>query len=213
MTISTAPGSAPGVETAAATTAARAPAREPELLDHEYDGIREYDNPMPGWWVATFWATFLFGIGYLFHYYVSQHGVSVADAYEQDMAEARAEQAKRSLGEAVTEEGLQKLALDPALMKDAQAIFGQRCLPCHGEHGQGVIGPNLTDAYWLHGGTLMDIHRTVSEGVPAKGMPPWKMQLTPVQVRELAAFIGGTLRGKNLPGKQPEGEPFAPASP
>jgi len=211
MTTSTAPAGASSVEQAASAARARAP--EPAVLDHEYDGIREYDNPMPGWWVATFWVTFFFGLGYAFHYYVSGNGVSVADAYEKDMAAARAEQAQRSLGESVTEEGLQKLALDAALMKDAEAIFGQRCLPCHGDRGQGVIGPNLTDTYWLHGGTLLDIHRTVSEGVPAKGMPAWKMQLSAVQVRELAAFIGGALRGRNLPGKPPEGDAFAPATP
>ena len=212
MTTSAAPGELPGVEKAEQAPALRAAVQEPAILDHEYDGIREYDNPMPGWWVASFWASFFFGIGYLFHFYVG-NGASMSDAYEKDMAEARAEQAKRSLGEAVTEDGLSKLALDPALMKDAQAIFGQRCMPCHGERGQGVIGPNLTDANWLHGGSLLDIHRTVSEGVPAKGMPAWKMQLSPVQVRELAAFIGGTLRGQNLPGKPLEGEPFVPASP
>jgi cytochrome c oxidase cbb3-type subunit 3 len=179
--------------------------RPPSLLDHEYDGIREYDNPLPGWWVATFWASFFFAIGYLAYYYVSPHGVSVADAYEADMAEARAIEAKRSLGEAVTEAGLKKLSLDPALMKDARAIFVQRCLPCHGEKGQGVIGPNLTDAYWIHGGTLMDVYRTVSDGVPQKGMPPWKMQLSPIQTRQLAAFVG--VLGQNpVAGKAPEGE-------
>jgi cytochrome c oxidase cbb3-type subunit III len=177
----------------------------PQLLDHEYDGIKEYDNPMPGWWVATFWITFFFAIGYAFHYHVSPNGVSVADAYEADMAEARAAEAKRSLGEAVTEAGLQKLALDPGLMKDARAIFVQRCMPCHGEQGQGVIGPNLTDAYWLHGSTLMDIYKTVSEGVPQKGMPAWKMQLSAIQTRQLAAFVG-SLTQHPVPGKAPEGE-------
>jgi len=185
--------------------------RTPLVLDHEYDGIEEYDNPMPGWWVATFWASFFFAIGYLLYFYVSPHGMSVADAYEADMAEARAAEAKRSLGEAVTEGGLQKLALDPALMKDARAIFAQRCMPCHGEHGQGVIGPNLTDAYWLHGGTLLDVYRTVSDGVPQKGMPAWKMQLTPIQTRQLAAFVG-VLGQKPIAGKAPEGELAAGAS-
>lgn len=193
----------------AATTVAKERA-EPALLDHEYDGIKEYDNPMPAWWVRIFWASFFFAIAYAFHYHVSPNGVSVADAYEADMAQARAIEAKRSLGEAVTEAGLQKLALDPALMKDARAIFTQRCTPCHGEHGQGVIGPNLTDAYWLHGSAPLDIYKTVSEGVPAKGMPAWKMQLTPIQTRELAAFVS-TLSQNPVPGKAPEGELAGPA--
>ena len=205
MSSSTFPSSPDATASKAANPPATKPAHAPELLDHEYDGIQEYDNPMPGWWVAVFWASFFFAIGYVFHYHVSPNGVSVADAYEADMAEARAIEAKRSLGEAVTEAGLQKLAADPALMKDAQAIFGQRCMPCHGEHGQGVIGPNLTDAYWLHGDTLLDIYKTVSEGVPAKGMPAWKMQLTPIQTRQLAAFVG-SLPQHPVPGKPPEGE-------
>jgi cytochrome c oxidase cbb3-type subunit 3 len=195
-----------------AENVAKAAAPEPDLLDHEYDGIREYDNPLPGWWVAIFWGSFFFAIGYAFHYHVSPNGVSVQDAYEADMAEARGIEAKRSLGEAVTESGLEKLSLDAALMKDAQGIFAQRCTPCHGEHAQGVIGPNLTDNYWIHGGALMDIFHTVSEGVPAKGMPPWKMQLGPVQLRELAAYVG-TLRGKNVSGKAPEGELFTAKTP
>jgi cytochrome c oxidase cbb3-type subunit 3 len=121
------------------------------------------------------------------------------------MAEAHRLEAKRALAETVSEEGLQKLMLDAALMADAKNLFAQRCTPCHGDQGQGVIGPNLTDEAWIHGsGALLHIYGTVSEGVPAKGMPSWEMQLSPVQVRELTAFVG-TLRGKNLPGKAPEG--------
>ncbi len=176
-----------------------------QLLDHEYDGIREFDNPLPGWWVLIFWGTFFFALGYVFHFHLSGNGVSVAEAYEKDMAEARAEQAKRSLGEKVSEEALAKLMADTALMGDAHKLFLLRCTPCHGERGQGAIGPNLTDGYWIHGtGTLMDIFHTVSEGVPEKGMPPWKMQLSSIELRELAGFVG-SLRGQNQPGKAPEG--------
>ncbi len=176
-----------------------------DLLDHQYDGIREYDNPLPGWWVWSFWGSFFFAIAYSFHYFVG-NGVSVHDSYEQEMAVVRAEQAKRALAESVSESGLEKLTADGALMADAKALFGQRCTPCHGDRAQGVIGPNLTDAYWLHGdGSLLAIHHTVSEGVPEKGMPSWKMQLTLAQVRELAAFVG-TLRGSNVAGKAPQGE-------
>ena len=205
MTSRTLPSSGDAAE-AGGATAPRAEARpEADLLDHEYDGIREYDNPMPGWWVAVFWASFFFAIGYAFHYHASGNGVSVADAYQQEMAAARAEQSKRALGEKVSEAGLGKLMADPALMTDAKALFTQRCVQCHADRGQGQIGPNLTDNHWLHGsGTLLDIHKVVSEGVPAKGMPAWSLQLGPVQVSQLAAFVG-TLRGGNVPGKAPEG--------
>lgn len=211
MTVGTLPSDAPPSDASPRADSSPAPAPAQSLLDHEYDGIKEYDNPLPGWWVKIFWGSFFFSIGYVFHYHVSGNGPSVAASYENEMAVVRAEQARRALGEKVSEEGLAKLMADPKLMADAKAIFSQRCLPCHGERAQGVIGPNLTDAYWLHGeGALMDIHQYVSEGVPAKGMPAWKMQLTSLQIRELAAFVG-SLRGTNVPGKAPEGT-LAPAA-
>jgi cytochrome c oxidase cbb3-type subunit 3 len=202
MSVSEAPSGAPTVQNE--TPASSGPANSDQLLDHEYDGIREYDNPMPSWWINIFWGSFLFAIGYIFHYHVSGNGTSIAAGHAAEVAEAAQAQAKRALAETVSEDGLRKLMADSTLMADAKALFGQRCTPCHGDQGQGVIGPNLTDDHWLHGDTLLDIHKTVSEGVPAKGMPSWRMQLSPVQVRELAAFVG-TLHGKNLPGKAPEG--------
>ena len=205
MTTSTAPSQAVPEREA---TKPEPEAKGAAILDHEYDGIREYDNPMPGWWVYTFWATFVFSVGYLFHFHVSENGESVAEAYEADMATAREERARQALGQKVTEEGLAKLTEDPALMTDAQALFSQRCVMCHGARGEGGIGPNLTDGSFIHGkGTLLDIYETVNNGVPAKGMPAWSLQLTPMQVGELAALVG-TFQGKNLPGKAPEGTPI-----
>jgi cytochrome c oxidase cbb3-type subunit 3 len=175
------------------------------LLEHEYDGIREYDNPLPGWWVAIFWGTFVFSIAYSVWYHVSPHGSSVAAAYDDEMRLAREERAKRSLAEAPSEAVLGKLMADADLMKDAKVTFVARCAQCHEAEGQGLIGPNLTDSHWIHGdGTAMAIYQVVSHGVPNKGMPAWDLQLQPIEVRKLAAFVA-TLRGKNLPGKAPEG--------
>ena len=182
-------------------------APEPELLDHEYDGIREYDNPLPRWWVWMFAGSFWFSVAYFFHYHVSHNGVSIADSYEQDMREAREADAKQSLAQPVTEDTLSKLTLDAALMADAQVLFLARCAQCHGEHAQGIIGPNLTDGSWIHGhGTLTDIYGVVEGGVAAKGMPAWGRLLTPVELRKVVAFVG-TQRGKNAPGKPAEGTP------
>jgi cytochrome c oxidase cbb3-type subunit III len=176
-----------------------------QLLEHEYDGIREYDNPLPRWWVWMFAGSFWFSVAYFFHYHLSPNGQSVAAAYDQDMKEARELTAKASLAEPVSEESLGKLMADAALMKDAQALFGLRCAPCHGANAEGVIGPNLTDAAWLHGsGTLTDLFTVIDQGVLAKGMPAWGRQLSPIEVRKLAAYVG-TQRGKAIPGKAPEG--------
>ena len=176
-----------------------------QLLDHEYDGIREYDNPMPRWWVLVFWASFVFSLGYLFHYHLSDNGDSVAEEYALDMSRAREERAKGMLGETVSEAALEKMMKDPELIADAKPLFAERCAPCHADKGQGQIGPNLTDGYWIHGkGSLMDIHTIIRDGVPDKGMPAWGMQLTPIQQRKLVGLIG-SLRGQNLPGKAPQG--------
>lgn len=176
-----------------------------QLLDHEYDGIREYDNPLPRWWVWMFAGSFWFSVAYYFHYHLSPNGQSVSAAYEADMQQARELQAKASLGRPVSEESLRELMADAALMKDAQALYELRCAPCHGANAEGLIGPNLTDSAWLHGqGTLTDIFGVIDQGVLAKGMPAWGKQLSPIEVRKLAAFVG-TRRGKDVPGKAPEG--------
>ena len=188
--------------------------REPHdaaLLEHEYDGIREYDNPLPSWWVRLFWASFVFSIGYVFHYHLSDNGTSVARGYAQEMAQAREQRARAMLAEAVSESALEEIMNDPALIADAKPLFAERCAVCHADKGQGLIGPNLTDDYWLHGsGSLMDVYKAVRDGFPEKGMPAWGMQLTPFEQRKLAALVG-SLRGRNLPGKPAEGTPIAKA--
>lgn len=191
---------------AAALVAVKEPAApEEQLLDHEYDGIREYDNPLPRWWVWIFAGSFWFSLAYFLHYHVSPRGQSVAAAYEADVREARELEAKASLAQPVTEESLGKLMADAASMTDAKALFDLRCAVCHGNQAQGVIGPNLTDDAWIHGaGNLADIYAVIDTGVQTKGMPAWGRQLSPIELRKVAAFVG-TQRGKAVPGKAPEG--------
>lgn len=175
------------------------------VLDHEYDGIREYDNPMPGWWKGLFWVTIAFSACYVFWFHGSGRGSSVAEEFADDVAHANAAAAAVAMKESVSEASLEKLMADAAMMQVAAQLFDQKCKQCHAEQGQGNIGPNLTDDHWIHGqGTLMDIHSTVSQGVLLKGMPAWSKQLTPAELKPLVAYVG-TLRGRNVPGKPPEG--------
>jgi cytochrome c oxidase cbb3-type subunit III len=176
------------------------------LLSHEYDGIREYDNPMPRWWVWIFWGSFYFAVGYFIHYQLTGNGETVAAAYETEVTLAREKEAAQAMSGGLTEESLTKLTANSAMMADASKLFGQRCSQCHASKGEGLIGPNLTDNYWIHGNaSLMSIYEVISEGVQAKGMPPWKKQLRPTELGKLAAYVG-TLRGTNVPGpKGPEG--------
>jgi cytochrome c oxidase cbb3-type subunit 3 len=186
---------------------------EESLTDHAYDGIQEYDNPMPRWWRWTFWATFYFAICYFLWHNVFMNGTPITEEYAADMRSFREQVAKKEMGVGVSEEALARLMTNPALVADSQAVFKNKCVQCHGQDGQGVIGPNLTDAYWIHGqGKLMDVYNVINEGVTAKGMPAWGRQLAPVEVAKLAAYTG-TLRNKNLPGRAPEGVKVAATGP
>lgn len=181
-------------------------------MDHEYDGISEYDNPLPRWWVWLFWASIAFAIGYFFHYNLSGKGQGRIADLEQDVRIANEIAMKAAAKETVSEDSLAKLLDNAASQAAGAAIFAARCQSCHAEQGKGLIGPNLTDAYFLHGkGKLMDIFETVSNGVLAKGMPAWNKQLAPMELRNVVAYVGN-LRGKNLPGKEPQGEPIGSAA-
>jgi cytochrome c oxidase cbb3-type subunit III len=180
-----------------------------EPLDHEYDGIQEFDNPLPRWWVNIFWGSFVFALVYVGYYHLSGRGESVVEEYAGEISEAREVEAKRAMGDKLSEESLAQLASNAGLMQDARGIFEARCVQCHKARGEGGIGPNLTDGYWIHGkGTLMDIYAVVNDGVQAKGMPPWGRQLTPIELGKVVAYVG-TLRNTNAPGKAPEGHKVA----
>lgn len=179
---------------------------EDRLLEHQYDGIQEYDNPMPRWWVWMFWGTFWFSLAYLFHYWVG-NGSSVAESYDEEVSVANAERAKEALTQTVSEQSLTQLMADDATVASGATVFQSKCVACHLEKGQGQIGPNLTDSHWILGkGTMMDIYNVVSEGSLVKGMPAWNRQLSPEELRAVVAFVG-SIRGTNVEGKAPEGEP------
>ena len=152
--------------------------QEDRLLDHYYDGIREYDNPMPFWWKALFWVSIVFSVVYIAFYHGGP-GLSVEEEYGQAMI-AHLDLQAAQMGD-VTEEALADLAADPAKMTGAAHVFVSKCSQCHGQLGEGNIGPNLTDDYWLHGeGALLDIYdssptacrpRACSPGRTSSGPP------------------------------------------
>ena len=178
------------------------------LLDHSYDGIQEFDNPMPRWWVYLFWATIIFSVLYWLN--VPGFGIGngrIAD-YDRAMAAAAAADAKRKAAEPAEASGEQLAAMtkDASVLALGKQAFGQNCAACHRADAGGQIGPNLTDDYWLHGGTLEQIHKTVVAGVLEKGMPPWGKVLKPNQLDAVVAYVY-TLRGTNPPSpKAPQGD-------
>ncbi len=168
---------------------------------HDYDGIHEYDNPLPRWWLIIFWVCIAFGYGYWIHFHVAGTGKSEIAELQEQQAEAvkRAANAKE-----VTDDVLTLLSKDPETTAAGAKLFATNCVVCHGANGEGKIGPNLTDAFWIHGNKPTDIYKTVSTGVLEKGMPAWLPVLGPDRVRTLVAFVI-TREGLNLPGKEPQG--------
>ncbi len=177
---------------------------------HKYDGIREYDNPMPGWWIGLFIITIVFGVVYFL-------GINVfgfVDTYEDDLAQSQAELVEMREAYAASgptfetdERALRRYVDDAAMAEAGAAIFASTCASCHGNEGQGLIGPNLTDDYWIHGGAPSDIYRTVSEGVPAKGMPPWDNVLSEQEQAEVMSYVWSLYGTDPAGAKEPQGDP------
>jgi len=157
-------------------------AQRDQVLGHgdEADGIEEYDNPLPDWWLGLFWFTILFAFGYTIDYHFIEH----RSPQKELAAEVAAAKVKWP-------EGAVGAAFVPThdMEEKGEEIFKTNCAPCHGEDLHGKIGPNLTDDVWIHGGRPQDIINTITNGVPAKGMPTWGPILGPERVRDVAAYV------------------------
>lgn len=178
------------------------------VMEHEYDGIKEYDNPMPRWWLMTFAGTVIFSIIYYFN--VGPVGIGegrIAD-YERDMKAFAAAHPAPTGGPSV--EQLQALVANAGELETGKAAFVKNCVVCHRADGGGLIGPNLADEYWLHGSSLDSIYAVVANGVLEKGMPPWEKVLSPQDLARVVAYVA-SLRGTNpADPKPPQGVPVTP---
>jgi cytochrome c oxidase cbb3-type subunit 3 len=178
------------------------------LMTHAYDGIREYDNPLPGWWKAIFAGSIAFAAAYGFYFHIANWGTSPEQSYKAALADYDSKRDQRAAAEAanVSEQTIANATMDGNVIARGVAVFQQRCVSCHNDHGQGLIGPNLTDLRQIHGSTRMDLYTTITNGVPTTAMLAWGEQLPQTDILSVAAFVT-TLRGQNLPGKEPQGEP------
>lgn len=169
------------------------------LLDHDYDGIKELDNNLPPWWKYGFYLTIIVAIVYLFNYHIAKTSPLQAEEYNLAMKKAEADIAAfmKNSANNVDENTVKMLdnASDLAAGKD---LFINTCSPCHGKLGEGTVGPNLTDDYWIHSGGIKDIFKTIKYGWPEKGMKSWKEDFSPMQIAQLTSYIR-TLRGTNPP--------------
>ncbi|MEM7199002.1 MAG: cbb3-type cytochrome c oxidase N-terminal domain-containing protein [Planctomycetota bacterium] len=180
------------------------------LREHAYDGIQEFDNRLPNWWLWTFYLACIFSVFYWLHYHVLGTGPLPPERYRMEMEAAEARLAARLANQTIDDAVLQKLAAEPTFVEKGRQVFIANCAQCHKEDGGGNIGPNLTDEYWLHGSRPEAIYQTVINGVPAKGMVAWGPVLGPARCQQAAAYVL-TLRNTHVAGgKEPQGEAQPP---
>lgn len=176
------------------------------LLDHEYDGIRELDNDLPPWWKYGFYLTILVSIVYLIHYHVARTGNLQLTEYNNEIEKGKQEVAEFMKNAANNVDESNVKMLEGAEIESGKQLFISTCAACHGKLGEGGVGPNLTDPYWVHGGSIRDIFKSVKYGWPDKGMKAWKEDLSPVQMAQISSFVI-SICGTNPPnGKAPQGD-------
>lgn len=171
---------------------------------HEYDGIQELANSLPPWWKYLFYITIIFSLVYVVLYFVdSERG----EDWQENEYKAELKEASEKYGKVTKNEAeFQVLLSDSKSLEEGKKIYDKNCIACHLAEGQGIVGPNLTDEFWIHGCDFKSIYDVIKNGVIDKGMTPWKGQLTPKQMQQVGSYIV-SLKGTNPPNpKEPQGE-------
>jgi cytochrome c oxidase cbb3-type subunit 3 len=172
---------------------------------HHFDGIEEYDNSLPNWWLLTFFLTIVFAFVYWYHYHVLGKGLTQQQELEADLAAQQQLVAAKQTGVVLSDEAIQAMVKDAVVLAQGHQTFNSYCVACHGAGAEGNIGPNLTDNYWIHGSKPTMMVKTVTEGVPSMGMTPWKGVLSATQINSVVAYVI-SLRGSSPPkAKAPQG--------
>lgn len=175
-----------------------------EDMGHAYDGITEFDNDLPPWWKYGFYFTIVFAVAYMGYYHVANAGELQIAEYETEMRQA-------ALLVSTEPDDPNKLTTYAALMAPAdlsagKSIYTTNCAPCHGANAEGKVGPNLTDEYWLHGGEINQVYKTIKFGVSSKGMVAWKGKLAGKQILQVSSYIQSLQGSKPANAKEPQGE-------
>lgn len=177
-------------------------------MDHEYDGIQEYDNPLPGWWTLLFYATIVFSFAYVFVAMVRpqwtdpnlQYDAAVTRELERQFAEiGELEPDRATILSFMEDEDKAKW------LQFGEAIFQTNCVSCHGRKGEGISGPNMTDDHYINVKKLVDVATTVQKGSVSAGMPAWENRLVKNEIVLVSAYVA-SLRGGNVSGRDPEGD-------
>lgn len=186
------------------------------LLHHDYDGIKELDNHLPPWWVNLFYLSTVFAIVYMLVYHVWDKAPLPDQEYQIAMEKAKkeVEAYQQQQGNAIDESSAVLDLEDKTALTNGKAVFDANCAACHGTAGEGTVGPNLTDEYWLHGGSIHDVFKTIKYGIPEKGMISWQSTIKPKDMQDVSNYILSLVGTKPANGKAPEGTlSAAPADP
>lgn len=177
------------------------------ILDHDYDGIKELDNRLPPWWLYGFYATIVFGIIYLVRFHVVGD-YTQAEEYEREVASAQEEiEAYLATAEDIINVDNVTFLEEASDLKKGEKIYTANCVACHRADGGGGIGPNLTDEYWILGGGIKNVFKTISEGGrPGKGMVAWKSDLSAKEMQQVASYVLILQENDPADGKAPEGD-------
>lgn len=185
------------------------------ILDHNYDGIKELDNHLPPWWKWLFYGTIIWGVFYLIAYHITDTLPLSGTEYNNEVAFANEEIKKLRAASPVAEidENNVPATTDAALLADGKKTFLGTCASCHRPDGGGDIGPNLTDEFWKHGGTINDVYKVVKNGVTGTNMIAWGTTMSPQAMANVSNYVL-SLQGTNPPNpKKPEGEQVKPSAP
>lgn len=183
------------------------------LMDHEYDGIQELDNRLPPWWLWGFYISIAFSVVYLFHYHVFGTGDLQMAEYNKDMEAAQLAQAEFLSGQALNvDENTVTLLLDDADLKAGKKVYTKHCQVCHAAQGQGQVGPNFTDDYWIYGNSPKEVFKTIKYGAK-RGMKAWDKDVNPMEMAQVTSFIISLQGTEVVGGKDAEGDYYAPYDP
>jgi cytochrome c oxidase cbb3-type subunit 3 len=182
-----------------------------EVLDHDYDGIHEFDNDLPPWWKWGFAFTVVFAFAYVGFYHVANKGQLQGAEYAAEMRQAALFVPVG--GDDPNQVTTYAALTAPADLSSGKAVFATNCAPCHGANAEGKVGPNLTDEFWLHGGELNHVYKTIKFGVNGKGMVAWKGKLSGKQMLQVASYALSLQGSKPANPKAPQGEKEAIGKP
>lgn len=179
------------------------------MMEHEFDGIAELDNPTPAWFMVLFYGTMIFAVVYMFSYHVMDWGKLQEQEYADELKQAEEDKIALLMkpgnkSNKINENNVEQSS-DPQVLQAGGALFKNACAACHGDNAQGLVGPNLTDEFWLHGGTIKEIFKTIKYGVPEKGMISWEKTMNAKQISDIANYILSIQGSKPAGAKAPQG--------